>query len=67
MFKSRLNTVEFHYNNSRYNNNFPYDNIFSVDQTLLPLNNAFRYNNIFAMAIFLRVTKDIVIAKLDCN
>ncbi len=38
-----------------------------ADQTLLPLNNAFRYNNIFAITIFLRVTKDIVIAKLDCT
>ncbi len=35
--------------------------------TFHPLNNVFRYNNIFAITIFWWVTKDIVIAKLDCT
>ena len=60
-------TVKFRYNNSRYNNNSHYSNIFWADNILLPLNNAFCYNNIFAITIFLRVTKDIVIAKHDCT
>ena len=34
--------------------------------TFHPLNDVFRYNNIFAITIFWWVTKDIVIAKLDC-
>ncbi len=60
-------TVKFRYNNSRYNNNSHYSNIFWADNILLPLNKAFCYNNIFAITIFLRVTKDIVIAKHDCT
>ncbi len=35
--------------------------------TFHPLNDVFRYNSIFAITIFRRVTKDIVIAKLDCT
>ncbi len=35
--------------------------------TIHPLNNVVRYNNIFAITVFWRVTKGIVIAKLGCT
>ncbi len=35
--------------------------------TFHPLNDVFRYDNIFATTMFWRVTKDVVMAKLDCS